>query len=606
MKIVNPTNYKFRFGMQTKLLAIILLLTTTNIGIVAFSLYTVSRQKADAVIVNISGRQRMLTQKMSKEVLAIFSNINPEKNLKALKGTYDLFGRSHDGLINGNEKMKLPPTDDKKVLTQMMVVDGLWKKFSPNIVKVLDNKDSSQNNQEAVNEVLTTNLPLLKDMNKAVGMYEQASKNKVGFLEKVLLVGGILTLLITGLCWIIISRIIVVPIGKSVQMINEMSKGHLDQRLKIESKDEIGVMARAMDSFADDLQSGTVDLLQKLAEGDLTFDAKPKDESDVIGTALMHTGKSLNDLVARISVAVEQVALGSQQISQSSQTLSLGAGEQAKTVDAISSTINQLSAGTKANAENATQANQLAIQNRKKAETGKNQMAEMLVAMEKISESSKDISKVIKVIDDIAFQTNLLALNAAVEAARAGKYGKGFAVVSEEVRNLAARSGKAARETADLIESSVERVQTGTKIADMTSEVLSDIVASTNQVTDLVGEISSASNEQAQGVEQLSQGMEKISRVIRDNSSQSENMAASAEELSSQAAHSRQMLSRFRLKENEFRGQFVAGEEMKGLTAAPSSDNEEEDLLELTHRSELVTEPMEKIISLDDTEFDRY
>ncbi len=181
------------------------------------------------------------------------------------------------------------------------------------------------------------------------------------------------------------------------------------------------------------------------------------------------------------------------------------------------------------------------------AELGNTQMTTMIEAMAEINKSSQDISKIIKVIDEIAFQTNLLALNAAVEAARAGQYGKGFAVVAEEVRNLAARSAKAARETSDLIEGSVKKVENGASIADATGEALSKISEGVAKVSDLVAEIAKSSNEQANGIAEITSGLNQIDDVTQQNTSTSEESAAAAEQLAAQASQLHGMLSRFTL-----------------------------------------------------------
>ena len=346
----------------------------------------------------------------------------------------------------------------------------------------------------------------------------------------------------------LLTRAITQPVGRVVAMLGEMSKGRLNTRLKMESKDEIGQMADTMDDFADNLQSGVVAGLQKLAQGDLTFEAKAHDEQDVIGTALVKTNEDLNRIVGEILAATEQIAAGSSQVSSSSQSLSQGATESAASLEEITSSMTEMASQTKLNAENSTQANQLAGEARKAAETGNEQMEKMMAAMSDINQAGQNISKIIKVIDEIAFQTNLLALNAAVEAARAGRHGKGFAVVAEEVRNLAARSAKAAKETAELIEGSVKKTENGTEIAAQTATSLQAIVNAITKATDLVGEIAAASNEQAQGISQVNEGLNQIDQVTQTNTANAEEGAAAAEELSSQADHLRGLMATFTVK----------------------------------------------------------
>jgi methyl-accepting chemotaxis protein len=349
-----------------------------------------------------------------------------------------------------------------------------------------------------------------------------------------------------------------------------------------------------------------VDASKRMADGDLdvSIDINTKDEMGDLANAFNRMTKNINEVMVNINEATEQA--GSRQVSDSSISLSQGATEQASSIEELTASIEEIASQTRLNAENAEQANQLAENTKDNANQGNARMQQMLGSMEDISESSNNISKIIKVIDEIAFQTNILALNAAVEAAKAGQNGKGFAVVAVEVRNLAARSASAAKETTALIEGSIKKVEGGTKIANETATALVQIVESIEKVYTLINNISVASNEQAIGVDQINQGVTQIANVVQATSATSQETAAASEELASQAEMLKEQVSRFKLK----RGGFMGVESYENIS--PEMMRMFENMKEQNRQAvkKRATEgsytPASKKIILSDDEFGKY
>ncbi|MEY8319975.1 methyl-accepting chemotaxis protein [Lachnospiraceae bacterium 46-61] len=345
------------------------------------------------------------------------------------------------------------------------------------------------------------------------------------------------------------------PIKAASKRLIELSQGNLsDEVEEFKEEDEIGDLTRALAKTVQTWRDYIGDIstsLSELDKGNLRFDIEMEYVGDFapIKQSFQHTIDKLNDTFRKLNVSAEEVASGSEQVAIGAQALAQGTTEQASSVEELASTINEIHNHVANNAENAQQTSDKAMNSVTELEIGKKQMGQMITAMNQVNDSSSEISKIIKTIEDIAFQTNILALNAAVEAARAGTAGKGFAVVADEVRNLASKSAEASKNTASLIEATVRSVQKGTDIANQTAESLERIVLSSEEAAKLVQDISNASQEQAAAIAQVTLGVDQISSVVHTNSATSEQSAAASEELSSQAQFLMNLVKQFKIKE---------------------------------------------------------
>lgn len=330
--------------------------------------------------------------------------------------------------------------------------------------------------------------------------YEDTRNNQIRFL--IIVIGGIIIGVSGGL--VIVNRIIA-QIKMLGEAASQIAEGKLDVKIDFEKEDEIGELASHFRRMSD----------------------------------------NLNEVISNIDASADQVSQGAKQVANTSIMLAQGATEQAGSIEELNAAIEEISAQITTNTEHTASANAFASEVMKKADYGNEKMKEMLEGIKEVEIGATHISKIIKVIDDIAFQTNILALNAAVEAARAGQHGKGFAVVAEEVRNLAARSAEAAKETTTIIEGAIGIVAGVTGLTEETAKEFRGIVAGIKQVSESLNNINISCEEQASGIVQINQGTIQISNVIQTNSGTSEEVAAASQELAGQAEVMRNEVAKF-------------------------------------------------------------
>lgn len=356
--------------------------------------------------------------------------------------------------------------------------------------------------------------------------------------------------LITLISYIV--KQVLTPVLDITRESKNLSKGQLSFDYEYNNDNEIGELAHVFRDSVNSISSYVHDIdmmMDAFAKGDFTKEPSMNYIGDFknIETAIRRFSQSIKGILAEIDDVANQVSSSSNEVSMGTQALAQGATEQAGSVETLSETLNKLSASATENAGAAEKAMERLHQANNEVNSCNDKMQDLISAMELINQSSEEISKIIKTIEDIAFQTNILALNAAVEASRAGVSGKGFAVVATEVRNLAGKSDEAAKATNDLIVKSMQAVQNGNNIVNDVSDALQKTAGLSSEAVSDMNEIAKAVTVESKAIEEVDDGIEQISIVVQSNTATSEEQAAASEELSSQAALLKEKLGMFRL-----------------------------------------------------------
>ncbi|MBF0207495.1 MAG: type IV pili methyl-accepting chemotaxis transducer N-terminal domain-containing protein [Oligoflexia bacterium] len=595
-------------GLEFKIIVSLVVLLAVLFGNFMFIYTTLEEKKMDTLVINLAGKQTMSIQQYTKEFFYFLktSQLTEVQNtIKLFESNIKILteGGNIPATSAEEKDINVPLLADSSIIEKLKEVQKDWgalKELAASLIGEDKNLDLKYK------AMMDASAKLSDKMNKIVLMYQNLTDKSLEKIKLYQIYSIILVAILLAFAYIFTHFQLMGSIHRTIywakQMKEDVVQGVFNSRINIDeisydlkpiakSINEIidavnvlQVISDEMGQLISDVVAGNLskrvnvtrfsgswvkiiqgvntildealrpineakDVLNKMAEKDFTVQMSGDYRGDhvILKNAINRTIMEMNSVLFNVKNTIDHVSDDSGKMANASISLSEGANIQTESVDNINNSMNEISSQTKANAENSTAAKNFSEQAKSVAHIGSEQMNKMVSAMQGIDDSSQQITKIVKVIDEIAFQTNLLALNAAVESARAGKHGKGFAVVAEEVRNLAQRSSSAAEETTSLIENSRQKVVDGTKIASETAKYLGEIVDGTKKVSDLINEIAVASEEQAKGGEKIVGAINQVALVTRKNSENSLESATLAKQLSIKAEELKSMIESFKL-----------------------------------------------------------